>query len=113
VEWLRAHDHAGRVSALPNQLPGLPERFGLSRADVDRSVWAVDSEGRKLSGMAAINAALSRLGGAWKRIAGAGALPLIAWAEERGYRWVAANRGRLSHLWATTPECERPGTGCE
>jgi predicted DCC family thiol-disulfide oxidoreductase YuxK len=112
VQWLRARDHAGRVSALPNQLPRLAERFGLSDADVDRTVWTVDSEGRKLSGAAAVNAALSRLGGVWRGIAAAGGLPVVSWAEERGYDWVAANRGWLSRLWGTTPECERPGTGC-
>jgi predicted DCC family thiol-disulfide oxidoreductase YuxK len=100
------------VSALPNQLPGLAEKFHLSRRDVDSSVWTIDAAGRKLSGAAALNLALAQLGGVWRLVAAIGRLPLVSWLEERVYGWVARNRGRLSHLWGTTPECERPGSGC-
>jgi predicted DCC family thiol-disulfide oxidoreductase YuxK len=97
---------------LPNQLPGLAEKFQLSRRDVDSSVWTIDAEGRKLSGAAAVNLALAQLGGVWRWVAAVGRLPLVSWLEERIYGWVARNRGWLSRLWGTTPECEHPESGC-
>lgn len=100
------------MSAKPNQLPGLVERFGLTRDDVGRTVWAIDAQGRKLSGAAAVNAALAELGVGWRVLAAAGRLPGLDWLEERVYRWVAANRSWLSRLWGSTPECERPGVHC-
>ena len=109
---MRARDRAGRVSALPNQLPGLAEKFRLSRRDLDRSVWTIDLEGRRLSGAAAVNLALSQLGGVWSWVAAVGRLPLVSWLEERAYGLAARNRGLLSRLWGTTPECERPESGC-
>jgi predicted DCC family thiol-disulfide oxidoreductase YuxK len=112
VLWVRARDSAGRVSALPNQVPGLADHYGLTRADVDRAVWSVDAEGRMLSGAAATNAVLAELGGLWRLLAAAGRLPVISWLEERAYRWIAAHRSWLSELWSTIPECERPGGRC-
>jgi predicted DCC family thiol-disulfide oxidoreductase YuxK len=100
------------VSALPNQLPGLAEKFQLSRQELDRSVWTIDLEDRKLSGAAAVNLGLAQLGGVWRWVATIGRLPLVSWLEERVYSWVARNRGLLSRLWGTTPECERPESGC-
>jgi predicted DCC family thiol-disulfide oxidoreductase YuxK len=100
------------VSALPNQLPGLTSRFGLTREEVDRSVWAIDAAGRRQSGAAAVNAVLTELGGRWRLLAGLGRLPQLAGLEELAYRWVAANRSWLSRLWGATPECERPGVRC-
>ena len=62
ARWLRKRDHAGRVLALNNQHPGLPDEVGLTSAQVHRAVCMVDRHGDKLVGAAAINGALRQLG---------------------------------------------------
>jgi predicted DCC family thiol-disulfide oxidoreductase YuxK len=99
------------VLALPSQIPGLPERHGLTRAQTDRELWAIDPHGGMFAGAAAVNRVLAELGGAWSWLSGAYRFPLVRWAEDRGYRWVADHRSRF-WFWSTTPECERPGSRC-
>lgn len=111
VDWLRARDHAGRLITLPSQTPGLAERTGISRAHTDRAAWVVDRQGRRFAGAAAINRALWELGGGWRVVAWCYRLPLVRWAEQRGYRWFAAHRGRFAR-WGVVPGCARPGTSC-
>jgi len=103
---VRARDEAGRVLALPNQTPGLIERYGLSRAAVDREVWTIDANGAKLGGAAAINRMLAELGGAWPWLSRALRLAPLFWLEDRAYRWVAAHRHRLAR-WGIAPELEK------
>ena len=110
VDWLRAHDHVGRVAVLPNQTPGLRERAGLSRAQVDAAAWAIDRRGHRYGGAAAINRALAELDG-WRAAAALYRLPGIRQIEDVFYRWFAANRGRFSR-WGAVPGCARPGAGC-
>jgi predicted DCC family thiol-disulfide oxidoreductase YuxK len=110
VRWLRRHDPDRRVRVLPNQAPGLRERIGLSKQQVDRSAWAIDPAGRYYEGAAAINRAFEELG-RWRLLALPYRLPLIRHAEERFYHWFSANRGRLAR-WGITPTCERPHADC-
>ena len=109
---MRARDTAGRVLALPNQTPGLIEKLGLTRADVDRAAWVVDAAGRKWAGAAAVNRALEEWGGVWPLIAGCYSFPIIRWIEDRAYDWIAAHRSQLARWWSTVPECEQPGVNC-
>ena len=111
VDWVRAHDPDGRVAALPSQTPGLAERAGLSREQVDRAAWAIDRAGRSYAGAAAINRTLAELHG-WRWLARLYALRGIRHAEDRGYRWFAAHRGRFAR-WGALPGCQRPGAVCE
>lgn len=111
MEWVRARDPAGRVPALPNQTPGLKERLGLTRADVDREVWAVAPDGRAYAGAAAVNAVLLQLGGVGRILARTAALPPLFWLEDRFYRWFARHRGRFAR-WGRTPACARQGIAC-
>ncbi len=94
--------------AIPNQTPGVPQRYGLSRADVDRAVWSIDGHGRKLAGAAAANRALEALGGGWVVLARLYRLPPLGWLEDRVYDWVARHRSWLSRWWGATPELDRP-----
>lgn len=86
------------MSVLPNSHPGLIERLGLTRAEVARSVWAVDGQGGRWEGAAALNRILQELGGGWALFAHLHRVPSIARKEEAAYRWVSRNRGRLSRF---------------
>ncbi|TMC15228.1 MAG: DUF393 domain-containing protein [Chloroflexi bacterium] len=113
MRWLRARDRAGRVSALPNQIPGLRARFGLTKRDVRRTAWTIDGEGTRLSGARAINRVLRELGGGWRLLSAVlGAAPIV-WLEDAIYSMVARHRHALSRWWSTQPECDRPDVDCE
>lgn len=98
--------------ALPSQLPGTTERFGLTREQLDRAAWTIDAAGRKLAAAAAINRTLAELGGLWRVIAALYHVPGIGWLQERGYEWVASHRRYFDRL-AVIPECDQPGVSCE
>jgi predicted DCC family thiol-disulfide oxidoreductase YuxK len=110
ARWIRRHDPDRRILLLPNQTLGLRQQIGLSKQQVDRAVWAIDASGRRYEGAAAINRILKELG-RWRHLAMLYRLPLTRQAEDRCYRWFAANRGRFAR-WGITPACERPGVGC-
>ena len=98
--------------ALPSQLPGTTQRFGLTRDQLDRAAWTIDRTGPKLAGAAAVNRTLAALGGGCALIAGLSHVPGIGWLEERAYDWVATHRHALRRL-GVTPECDRPNVPCE
>src|ERR1051326_664937 len=50
ARWVRARDEAGRVLVLPSQVPGLVEEYGLSRAQTDSALWAIDATGHSVCG---------------------------------------------------------------
>lgn len=109
--WIRRLDSSRRITVQPNQLPGVLAAHGLTRAEADRSAWAIEPSGHRLSGAAALNRVLVELGGGWRLLTLPYRLPLLASAEEAAYRWLAANRGRLAWL-GVTPECEKAGVIC-
>ncbi len=95
LDWRR------RMLFAPFQRPGLPEAAGLTYAQCVRSVWAILPDGRRLSGAAAVSAALDQ----------PTVLPLFTWLarlpgvarlEEAAYDWIARNR---SHLPGVRPYC--------
>jgi len=87
------------VSAVPNQQPGLIERLGLSRDDVDRWVWLIEPSGRRYRGEAAVARVLHDMGGGWLLLGYLAALPGSALA----YRLIARSRGFLSLFWGDLP----------
>jgi predicted DCC family thiol-disulfide oxidoreductase YuxK len=87
------------VSALPNQRPGVVERLGLTRADVDRWVWAIEPSGRRWHGVAAVARALREMGGGWAALGRLARLPGAGLA----YEAVARSRGLLSRAWGDPP----------
>jgi predicted DCC family thiol-disulfide oxidoreductase YuxK len=111
ADWVRRADKAGRIEVRPNQASGVLDAHGLTRAEADRSAWAIEPGGRRLEGAQGVNRVLTELGGGWRILALPYRMPLLASLEEAAYRWVAANRARLAWL-GVTPECERPGVVC-
>ncbi len=105
-------DPAGRVLALPNQTPGLTERLGLSRVQVDRAVWVITRDGRRYAAAEATNVILAELGGVWRLLSLLYALPLVGGFEEWFYEWFARNRGRFAR-WGVPPARERPRVPCD
>jgi predicted DCC family thiol-disulfide oxidoreductase YuxK len=92
------------VLALHNRTPGLLKRLGLTRAQVDQSVWAVEPGGAKLGGPAAANRVFQELTGPWPLVARAYRFPVGRVLEDSLYRWVARNRHRLGRFWSDPPE---------
>jgi predicted DCC family thiol-disulfide oxidoreductase YuxK len=92
------------VLAVAAQAPGVRERYGLTRLDTDQAAWAIDPDGRRHRGAAAINRALAELGGGWARVASLYELPVLRPAEDGGYAVVARTRHWLSYLTRTPPE---------
>jgi len=111
VRWVRSQDARGRIEVLPSQLPGVLERFGLTREQAAREVWAFDATGRVWSGADAIFLALELLGGPWKGVAAASRLPLIKPLAGPAYYWFARHRHFFAR-WGVSPECEDPARGC-
>lgn len=109
--WLESRDNRRRIRALPSQTPGLIERLGLSREQVDATAWVIDRAGRRFSEGDAINLCLSALDRPWRYLALPYALPAIRLLERRFYRWFAHNRGRFARI-GSLPACARPGAGC-
>jgi len=92
ARWVERRDRAGRISVRPSQEAGLIERLGLSREEADRASWAVEAEGRKFEGAAAINRVLRELGAGWRLVGSLYELPPIRWVEDRYYGRVARRR---------------------
>ena len=90
--WVRRRDRGGRIEVWPNQEPRLIERLGLSRAEVQRAAWAVEAEGRRFEGAAAINRVLRELGGGWALLAALYRVRPFRWVEDRYYARVARRR---------------------
>ncbi len=111
ARWVRRRAEAGRVLAEANQERGVLERYGITREEADRSAWAIERDGRRHEGAAAINRTLALLGGAWAAAALPYRLRPVAAAEEAFYRWFARRRSRFRRF-GVTPECERPDSGC-
>jgi predicted DCC family thiol-disulfide oxidoreductase YuxK len=110
ARWVRRRDRAGRVQAIPNQQRGALARYGVTRAEADRAAWAVDAQGLRLEGAAAVNRVLAEMGGAWPAVAALYRLRPAAATEEALYRWFARHRSRF-HRFGVTPECDEPGCG--
>ncbi len=85
-------------------MPGLIEQYGLTRAQVERAVWALAPGGQRWSGAAAVNRTLQELGRLWPWVAAAYRLAPLRWIEDRGYGWVADHRSGLSRWWGAPPE---------
>lgn len=92
ARWVERHDREGRLAVVPNQQPGLVERLGLTRHEVGRASWAVETGGRRFEGAAAINRVLRELGGGWRVLGGLYLMPPVGWLEERYYARVARRR---------------------
>jgi predicted DCC family thiol-disulfide oxidoreductase YuxK len=92
ARWVEQRDRRGRITARPNQEPGLIETLGLTREEVTRAAWAVEPGGARFEGAAAINRGLKELGGGWAAFASLYGVAPIRWLEDRYYGRVARRR---------------------
>jgi predicted DCC family thiol-disulfide oxidoreductase YuxK len=111
ARWVRRRDRTGRVLVIANQVPGVLERYGVTRAEADLAAWTIDDQGARLHGAAAVNRVLRELRGGGRIVASLYRLRPLAAIEEAFYRWFAKRRSRF-HRLGVTPECEEPGSSC-
>jgi predicted DCC family thiol-disulfide oxidoreductase YuxK len=92
ARWVERHDRRRRISARPNQEPGLIEALGLTRMEVDRASWAVEKGGRRFEGAPGINRVLRELGGGWRLLGSLYLVSPVGRLEDRYYKRVARRR---------------------
>lgn len=97
---------------IPNQARGALARYGVTREEADCSAWAVDEQGRRYEGAAAVNAVLRELGGAAGVLGRAFQVRPVAVVEDLAYRWFARRRHRFGRF-GVRPACDEPGSDCE
>ena len=99
VEWVRAHSGEDAFRITPYQTCPSPPMTPQLRADAERSVQVLTSDGQRLSGGRAVLFILRTVG--WHpRLVAIGAHPPLIWAVELGYQVVARNRPFFSRLLA-------------
>jgi predicted DCC family thiol-disulfide oxidoreductase YuxK len=108
ANWVRRHDRKGLLEVVPNQAPGVLDRYGVTRSEADRAVWLVEPDGSRREGAGAVSGTLRALGGGWRLIALAYRTRPSAALAEMAYRWFARNRHRLARFGAI-PECDISG----
>ena len=109
VAWILRLDRRHRLVPLPYQLPGVPQRYGLTSEDCRTAAWTFTPDGRWFRGAGAINAALATVVGnrlpLWIY-----QLPVIRWAQDAALRLDARNRRLFPGV---TPWCcTHPDAGC-
>lgn len=124
VEEVRRLDDRGRVEFLAHQVPGVRERWGVTRAQAEYQLWAIGPGGERSGGAQAVAAILDTLLGLdpgtrgrnpgrvrlpRAPLARASRLPLVEPLLDRAYQWVARNRGRFP---GTAPWCSSHPTDC-
>jgi predicted DCC family thiol-disulfide oxidoreductase YuxK len=92
ARWVERRDRRGRVSARASQEARVIESLRLTREEVGRAAWAVEANGRKFEGAAAINRVLRELGGGWPLLGSLYLLAPFKWVEDRYYTRVARKR---------------------
>lgn len=105
---VRRLDKRHRIDVQAWQKSGLLARVGLTPQECQRAVQFVDEAGQVFAGAAAANQTLRRLGGVWRVMSFAYAIPGLRQLENIGYVWVARNRYRLP---GGTPECQIKSDG--
>lgn len=105
---IRAFDRRGRVTIVPFQKPGEPERHGLTVAQCENSVWAITPDGFTYHAAAAANLTVAVALGSplplWLY-----AIPGVETVQEAAYRVIARNRTLLP---GDTPYCEQHPEEC-
>jgi predicted DCC family thiol-disulfide oxidoreductase YuxK len=66
--------------------------MGLSREEIGRAVWAVETGGRRFEGAAAISRVLRELGGVWAVVGSFYFFPPFRWLEDAYYQRVSRRR---------------------
>lgn len=115
----RRIDRLGSVEYLAHQVPGVRDRFGITREQADYQIWAIDADGRAVGGAQAVAAILDAsvvdavFGGVAVRrlhpLERLATLPGIEQGLDVAYQWVARNRRRFPGM---TPWCESHSGVC-
>jgi predicted DCC family thiol-disulfide oxidoreductase YuxK len=90
VEWLRPRLRSP-LRMVPFQAV-VPESYGLTPAEVERSVWWVEPDGTRVRGAEAIARALTACGGPWVLVARLIEAPVLRWISALLYRLIGAVR---------------------
>jgi predicted DCC family thiol-disulfide oxidoreductase YuxK len=108
VRLVRAIDRRGKITLVPFQKPGEPERHGLTVAQCEQSIWAVTPDGFTFHAAAAANLTLAVALGVplplWLY-----AIPGVDAFQEAVYRFVARTRSLIP---GDTPYCEQHPAEC-
>ena len=108
VRLVRAVDRNDRITIVPFQKPGEPERHGLTVSQCEGSVWAITPDGANFHAAAAANLTAAVALGVpfplWLY-----ALPGVEALQEAVYQLIARNR---SHIPGDTPYCEQHPEEC-
>jgi predicted DCC family thiol-disulfide oxidoreductase YuxK len=108
IAWLLSRDTRDRLTVVPCQTVDGVDRFGLTRDDCLRSVWAVTPDGgAEAGGQAATLIAAVLLQHRWPVTIGR--MPGVRHILALGYRAVASNRHRLPGMM---PWCESHPEEC-
>ncbi|MFL2987395.1 MAG: thiol-disulfide oxidoreductase DCC family protein [Candidatus Poriferisodalaceae bacterium] len=73
------------------------ENLNISVVDAKKSVWWIDGDVR-LSGHRAVGEVLRSIGGGWRWLGTAMKIPPFSWIAAVIYKYVAANRHRITGL---------------
>jgi predicted DCC family thiol-disulfide oxidoreductase YuxK len=103
--WIRLLDGEARLTTVPLQGAGVPERIGTTAARCRETVH-LEVDGTLHTGADAVNLALAV---ALRRSFPQRLYAHTAALQERVYDWVSRNRGRLP---GTTPWCTRHPASC-
>jgi len=104
VDWLRHRDRDGSLVVEDISALGFdPQRYGLTRDEVNARLHAIRSDGTVVRGLEAVRAAYRAVGLAWA-VAPLG-LPGVHWLAERGYELFARWRVPLGRLF-TGESCD-------
>jgi predicted DCC family thiol-disulfide oxidoreductase YuxK len=95
--WVRHHLRPGLdVSVVKSQRIDDLGAYGLTADDVAAAAWWIDRDGRRHGGHRAVARSLQHCRGAWPVLGRLLTLWPISGAAAALYRWVSANRSRLS-----------------
>ncbi len=108
VRWLTRLDRSGRVRPVPCQRPGIPETLGLSRSECEAAAWAIEPDGRRHRGGAAMMAALAWAAGQ-PQLVSLYYLPVLRQAVDVLYRVIACLR---PYLPGAVPHCDEYPDDC-
>jgi predicted DCC family thiol-disulfide oxidoreductase YuxK len=108
VRLVRAVDRGERITIVPFQKPGEPDRHGLTVSQCEGSVWAITPDGATFHAAAAANLTAAVALGVplplWLY-----AIPGVEMVQEAAYRFIARTRSLLP---GDTPYCEQHPEEC-
>ena len=109
AEVFRLLDRRGQLQFLPFQVPGVPQRYGLTITQCEQAAWAILPSGEVYQGAQAINLILDTSIGI-RLFESLFQIPGMRELEWSAYAWVAAHRRWFPGV---RPYCQRTSSPCE